>query len=103
MAFDNLCAPLRDTVRLEDDKNATVKEQVAKFLCMWAHNVSNQTMSFFFCRFSETISRHFHEVLRAIISLEDEFLRQPNNRVDVPQKIVNSQKFYPYFKVRILN
>ena len=68
---------------------------------MLAHNGKNRTVSFFFRRSGETVSRHFHEVLRAIISLEGQFLRQPNG-VDVPQQIGSSNRFYPYFKVRVL-
>jgi hypothetical protein len=55
-------------------------------------------VSFFFHRSGETVSRHFHNVLRAIISLEDEFLVQPSGR-DVPPQILNNSRFYPFFKV----
>ncbi|KAL5576292.1 hypothetical protein UlMin_017991 [Ulmus minor] len=97
LAFARLCDLLRGTGRLKDNKNSIVEEQVAKFLYILAHNVKNRTMVFFFRRSGETISRHFHEVLRAIISLEDQFLRQPNG-VEIPQQILSSQRFYPYFK-----
>ncbi|TXG57010.1 hypothetical protein EZV62_018323 [Acer yangbiense] len=88
-AFARLCELLRATGRLKDNKNSIVEEQVAKFLYVLAHNAKNRTISFFFRRSGETISRHFHEVLRAIITLEDQFLRQPNG-VEVSQEIVNS-------------
>ena len=102
LAFARLCELLRETGRIQDNRNIIVEEQVAKFLYMLAHNGKNQTTSFFFRRSGETIIRHFHEVLRAIISLEDQFLRQPNG-AEIPQQIVSSQRFYPYFKViRIL-
>ncbi|XP_019425051.1 PREDICTED: uncharacterized protein LOC109333923 [Lupinus angustifolius] len=39
-------------------------------------NWKNFALSFYFHRSGETVSRHFHNVLRAIISLEDEFLVQ---------------------------
>ncbi|KAI9090712.1 hypothetical protein K1719_028565 [Acacia pycnantha] len=42
-------------------------------------------------------SRHFHNVLRAIIELEDKFLLQPNGS-SVPAEIHGNDKFYPYFK-----
>ena len=100
LAFSKLCALLRDTDQLKDNKNSIVEERVAKFLHVLAHNVRNRTMSFFFRRSGETISRHFHEVLWAIISMVDQFLRQPNG-VDVPEIFFNNHRFYPYFKVTI--
>ncbi|KAL5573544.1 hypothetical protein UlMin_023141 [Ulmus minor] len=97
LTFARLCELLRETGRIQDNRNAIVEEQVAKFLFMLAHNGKNRTFSFFFYRSGEIVSRHFHEVLRAIISLEGQFLRQPNG-VDVPQQIASSNRFYPYFK-----
>ncbi|KAL3502369.1 hypothetical protein ACH5RR_036818 [Cinchona calisaya] len=40
---------------------------------------------------------HFHKVLRAVITLEDQFLRQPTGE-QIPPKILNSDRFSPYFK-----
>ena len=70
-----------------------------KFLHMLARNQMTRTMSFF-CRSDETISRHFHNVLRSIIMLEDQFLRQPDG-TQVPLEILQSSRFNPYFKVNI--
>ena len=58
--------------------NSSVEEQVAKFLYILAQNERIRTVSFFFRRSNETISHHFHNVLRAVIYLEDRFLLQPN-------------------------
>ena len=99
LAFARLCELLRDSGRLKDNRNAIVEEQVAKFLYVLSHNVRNRTTSFFFHRSGETISRNFDKVLRAIISLEDQFFRQPNG-VDIPQHIARNNRFYPYFKVK---
>ncbi|WJX20366.1 hypothetical protein P8452_09929 [Trifolium repens] len=81
-AFMLLCHKLRGTGYVKDTIRSTVEEQVAKFLHIIGHNVKNRTVSFFFHRSGETVSRHFHNVLRAIISLEDEFLVQPSGRDD---------------------
>ncbi|KAL5579345.1 hypothetical protein UlMin_011787 [Ulmus minor] len=97
LAFARLCELLRETGCIQDNRNAIVEEQVAKFLYILAHNVKNRTISFFFHPYGETISRHFHEVVRAIISLEDQFVRQPNG-VDVQKQIASRNIFYPYFK-----
>ena len=72
-----MCEILRRDGDLQDTQRATVEEQVGKFLHILAHNQMHRTMSFF-CRSRETISRHFHKVLRLIIMLEDQFLRQPD-------------------------
>ena len=97
-AFLHLCEKLRSTGRVRDSSHATVEEQVARFLHILAHNVKTRTVSFFFHRSGETISRHFHHILRAIISLENEYLVQPS-RLEVPSQILNNTRFYPYFKV----
>ena len=65
-AFRELCEKLRATGRVKDTVHVTVEEQVARFLHIIAHNVKNRTISFFFHRSRETISRQFHAVLRAI-------------------------------------
>ena len=101
-AFARLCELLWDTSCLRDNKNASIEEQVVKFLYIISHNVKNWSISFFFHRSGETISWHFHEVLWAIISLEDQFLVQPNG-VEVPKQIINSQRFFPFFKVNIID
>ncbi|XP_027169511.1 uncharacterized protein LOC113769245 [Coffea eugenioides] len=54
-------------------------------------------MSYFYRRFGETVSHHFHRVLRAIIALEDQFLHQLMGE-QVPSEILNSARFYPYYK-----
>ena len=85
-AFAKLCEMLRGTGHLKDTRNASVEEQVAKFLYILAQNERIHTVSFFFRCSNETISHHFHNVLRAIIYLEDRFLLQPNG-VEVSQQI----------------
>ncbi|XLR14271.1 hypothetical protein HN51_035181, partial [Arachis hypogaea] len=92
-----LCQKLRGTGRVKDSIRSTVEEQVAKFLHIIGHNVKNRTMSFFFHRSGETISRHFHNVLHAILSLEGESFKQPSGE-DVPYEIHNNSRFYLFFK-----
>ena len=99
-AFQDLCDILRRDGDLQDTQRATVEEQVTKFLHTLSHNVKIHTMSFFFCRSDETISRHFYNVLKLIIMLEDQFLRQPDE-TQVSVEILKSSRFNPYFKVNI--
>ncbi|XP_016206692.1 protein ALP1-like [Arachis ipaensis] len=96
-AFQLLCQKLRGTGRVKDSTRSTVEEQVAKFLHIIGHNVKTRTMSFFFHRSGETISRHFHNVLHAILSLEEDFFKQLSSE-DVPYEIFHNSRFYPFFK-----
>ncbi|KAF2311200.1 hypothetical protein GH714_020123 [Hevea brasiliensis] len=97
VAFAEFCGKLRATGLLKDFRRATVEEQVAKFLQILGQNFRNRALGFFFHRSGETISRHFHNVLRAVVALEAEFLNQPTG-ADVPPQILNNNRFYPYFK-----
>ncbi|XP_057754803.1 uncharacterized protein LOC130974068 [Arachis stenosperma] len=95
-AFRQLCQKLRETGRVKDSTRSTVEEQVAKFQHIIGHNVKTRTMSFFFHRSGETISRHFHNVLHAIPSLEGDFFKQPSSE-GVPYEIFHNSRFYPFF------
>jgi len=97
-AFMLLCHKLRGTGIVKDTIRSIVEEKVAKFLHIIGHNVKNRTVSFFFHHSDETVNRHFHNVLRAIISLEDEFLVQTSRR-DIPPQILHNNIYYPIFKV----
>ncbi|XLS48152.1 hypothetical protein HN51_022510 [Arachis hypogaea] len=96
-AFKLLCQKLRGTGRVKNSTRSTIEEQVAKFLHIIGHNVKTRTMSFFFHRSGETISRHFHNVLHAILSLEGDFFKQPSGE-DVPYEILHNSRFYPFIK-----
>ncbi|XP_019415865.1 PREDICTED: putative nuclease HARBI1 [Lupinus angustifolius] len=95
--FLRLCQKLRGTGIVKDTIRSTLEEQVAKFLQIVGQNAKNSGISFLYHRSGETVSRHFHNVLHAIISLEGEFLVQPSGR-DVPPQILNKSRFYPFFK-----
>jgi len=89
-AFIKLCKRIRGTELVKDAYRSTVEEQIAKFLHIIGHNVKNRSVSFFFHRSRETVSRHFHNVLSAILRLEGEFLIQPNGTVVEPYILNNS-------------
>ncbi|KAJ8899483.1 hypothetical protein K2173_018457 [Erythroxylum novogranatense] len=97
IAFLNLCDILQRKGGLQPTQRASVEEQVGNFLYLIGHSVRNRALNFFFRRSGETVSRHFHSVLRALIELEDEYLRQPNGE-EVALEILNSNRFFPYFK-----
>ena len=97
-AFATLCDKLRSTGLLKNFSRSIIEEQVAKFLHVLGQNWKYRAIGCYFRRSSETISRHFHNVLRAIISLENQFLKQSYGN-DVAPQILQSSRFDPYFKV----
>jgi len=99
-AFINLCQRLRATRLVKDAIRCTLEKQVAKFPHIIGHNIKNRSVGFFFYRSGSTISRHFHNVLDAILSLESEFFIQPAG-TDVQSHVLNNSGFYPYFKVTL--
>ena len=99
-AFIQLCQRIRQTELVKDAYRSTMEEQLAKFLHIIGHNVKNQSVSFFFHWSGETVSRHFHNILNAILVLEREFLNQPDDSVVQPQILYN-YRFYPYFQVHL--
>ena len=74
-AFVRLVNIIRGTGRLKNNAHSNVEEQVAKFLHIVGHNLRNRSMKFYFKCSSEIVSRHFHQVFRAIISLDNVFLK----------------------------
>ena len=97
-AFIRLCDKLRATNIIKDTIKSSLEEKVAKFLHIIGHNVRQRTVSFFFLRSGETISRHFHNVLDAVISLEEELIVQPSGIIPATH-ITENVRFFPYFKV----
>ncbi|XP_021737717.1 protein ALP1-like [Chenopodium quinoa] len=96
--FVKLCKILRDGKYLKDTRRASVEEQVAKSLYILGHNARNCSLSAFFMRSGETVSRHFHRFLNAIIKMEDQFPKQPNGSEEVSPEVLGDSRFFPYFK-----
>ncbi|XP_020257073.1 uncharacterized protein LOC109833705 isoform X2 [Asparagus officinalis] len=95
--FNNLCDILRAHGGLTSTRLSSVEEQVITFLNILGVNQLNRTLQCYFRRSGETVSRHFHRVLRAMILLEEIFLQQPDGS-EVPPEIANNTRFWPYFK-----
>lgn len=75
-SFDLLCSMLKNRGLLMDTREVTVEEEVATLLHMLAHGVRIRTMATRFFRSGETISRHFHHVLNAILSISPNFIKR---------------------------
>ena len=57
-----------------------VKEIIAMFLHVLAHDLKNRTIQATFARSGETISRQFHVVLQALLKLEKYYIKPCNNQ-----------------------
>ncbi|CAN1153562.1 hypothetical protein LINPERPRIM_LOCUS14773 [Linum perenne] len=66
-AFKKLCGILKNKGGLVASKHVSVSEIVALFLNILAHCVRNRTIKATFIRYGETISRHFHKMLKAVL------------------------------------
>src|ERR1044072_3421085 len=68
--FLTLCDMLEREGGLQPTRWSSVEEQVAKTIYILTHNAKNREVNFWFRRSGETISRHLHQVLRALLQLE---------------------------------
>ncbi|GLT34150.1 hypothetical protein SLA2020_086850 [Shorea laevis] len=77
-AFKKLCHVLVEKGGLVATRYVTIKEIVALFLHILAHDLKNSTIRSIFARSSETISRQFHIVLRAMMKIGKFYIKQNN-------------------------
>ncbi|MFQ6640394.1 hypothetical protein Gotur_016726 [Gossypium turneri] len=56
---------------LKSSRNMLVDEQVAMFLHIISHHLKNRVIKHHFSRSGKTVSRLFHNVLNAVIPLQD--------------------------------
>ncbi|XP_020082181.1 putative nuclease HARBI1 [Ananas comosus] len=81
---------------IQSTKNINVDKQLAIFLHGIGHGVTNRILAETFQHSGETISRHFNNVLRAVMHLKDEYLCTPSNNVGVHPRIRDSSNFHPF-------
>lgn len=74
--FMTLCQ-LLEQGGLKNSRNVTVVEKVAIFLWIISHHTKNRRTTFQFWRSGETISRHFHAVLIAVLRLHNVLWHPP--------------------------
>ncbi|XP_050896851.1 uncharacterized protein LOC127103649 isoform X2 [Lathyrus oleraceus] len=94
--FINFCNELREKNYLCDSRDVLVEEKVATFLFIIGHNVRHRVASIRFQHSTETISRNFKEVLRAVCRFGKELIKQESK--EFPERIKNNSKYYPWFK-----
>ncbi|XP_075479479.1 uncharacterized protein LOC142520373 [Primulina tabacum] len=76
-AFGRLCYLLMHLGGLTDSRYVRVQEKVAMFLSILAHHKKNRVTSHDYMRSGQTVSAHFHEVMRALLKLYTLLLVKP--------------------------
>ncbi|XP_058084530.1 uncharacterized protein LOC131232310 [Magnolia sinica] len=95
-AFFLLCSQLREKTLLCDSRNVSLEEQVVIFLHTVGHNVRNRVIGHRFIRSGETVSRHFHRVLDAVVSLYPVYVKQAGQ--EPPTDLQTNQNWASYFQ-----
>ncbi|KAJ8770663.1 hypothetical protein K2173_021310 [Erythroxylum novogranatense] len=93
-AFFKLCKMLESIGGLKSTQNMLIDEQVAIFLHIISHHVKNRVIRNNFRRSGETTSRRFHNVLNAMMRLQDHLFRKPE-----PIPANSSDHRWMWFKV----
>jgi len=100
IVFNNLMHDLVTRYGLEGTRNVDVREMLGIFLHILGHGIGNRLTQERFQRSGETISRYFGLVLGKICEMGKDLIQPADWQFrDVPEKIKNNRRFYPYFKV----
>lgn len=76
-AFGRLCYLLSNVGGLVDSRYVRVEEKVAMFLSILAHHKKNRVTGHDYIRSGQTVSAHFHDVMRAVLKLHPLLLVKP--------------------------
>ncbi|KAL4556017.1 hypothetical protein LXL04_038652 [Taraxacum kok-saghyz] len=97
--YRQLCKDLVTKYGLTQTRNIAIEESLAIFLVCLAHGCTNRFMQEIFNHSGETISRHFHKVLKAVLKMSADIIKPNDNyNHNVPDYILNNPRYYPYFK-----
>ncbi|KAF5794731.1 putative Myb/SANT-like domain, harbinger transposase-derived nuclease domain-containing protein [Helianthus annuus] len=97
--YKSLCSDLRMHYNLKETRNVSIEEFVGIFLLILAHGCGNRLAQEIFNHSGETIHRHFHHVLRAVLKLSgDIIMPKANYNNEVPPQLLNNSRYYPMFK-----
>lgn len=97
-AFYKLCDILHTRGLLRHTNKIKIEEQLAIFMFIVGHNLRTRAVQELFRYSGETISRHFNNVLSALLTISLDFFQPPKS--DVPSAILEDPQYYPYFMVR---
>ncbi|XP_073057627.1 uncharacterized protein [Primulina eburnea] len=76
-AFARLCYLVKNVSGVVDSRYVRIEEKVAMFLSILAHHKKVRVIGHDYVRSGQTVSCHFHEVLRAILKLHPILLVKP--------------------------
>nr|GFB81858.1 putative nuclease HARBI1 [Tanacetum cinerariifolium] len=96
-AFKILCQKLENECDLRRTQRMSVEEQVARFLHIVGNDFRTRFVSWLYRRSVSATCRHFHRVINAIISLKNQYTKQPTGDI-VQKEIQDKPIFYPFFK-----
>jgi hypothetical protein len=97
--FIYLCKELKEKYRLRSTKKLTVEKLVAMFLNTLGHGFGNRIVQERFQHSGKTISRHFTRVLIVISRMTIDIINPIDMEFrDVPSKIRDDERYWPYFK-----
>ncbi|CAO2836365.1 unnamed protein product [Amaranthus hypochondriacus] len=83
---------------LVDGRYISVAEQIGIALYILAKGASYRTTADKFQHGLATISKYFRKVLQALIMLSTEIIKPFQDLNDVPDKIANDSKYWPFFE-----
>ncbi|KFK32979.1 hypothetical protein AALP_AA6G313900 [Arabis alpina] len=93
--FYKLCDILQTRGLLRHTNRIKIEEQLAIFLFIIGHNLRTRAVQELFRYSGETISRHFNNVLNAVMSISMDFFHSnPNETLEDD----DDPRFFPYFK-----
>ncbi|KAM6568100.1 hypothetical protein CsatB_016085 [Cannabis sativa] len=95
--FYKLCDILQAKGLLRHTNRIKIEEQLAIFMFIVGHNLRTRAVQELFRYSGETISRHFNNVLNAVMAISLDFFLPPGSEF-VPTAISEDPRFYPYFK-----
>ncbi|GKA55381.1 putative nuclease HARBI1 isoform X1 [Tanacetum coccineum] len=97
--FRDLCSDLKEHYGLKATRNVSIEESLGIFLFILAHGSGNRLAQETFNHSGETIHRHFHKVLKAVLKLSGDIIKpNANYNEEVPPQILNNSRYYPMFK-----
>ncbi|KAD3337085.1 hypothetical protein E3N88_32605 [Mikania micrantha] len=99
LVFRQLCLDLATKYGLKQTRNISIEESVGIFLMILAHGCTKRFVQESFNHSGETIHRHFHTVLAAVLKMSGDMIKPSVNFNDeVPAYILNNPRYYPMFK-----
>lgn len=95
--FLKLCNIIREKTPVQDTRFICIEEMVASFLHVVGQNSRYCVVRDTFGRSHYNVSRNFNKILGALNRIAVDMMAKPSS--SVPEKIRESTRFYPYFKV----